>query len=153
MELENNYIYIYTYISRFLVELGALVLMDDNGAITSIEDVYTKLSDEKNGCCWDYFQAYRQLKSLGYIVGRRGIPWSLKSVNGNTEHSVPQFSVENVSDSIAEDEIYISGMLSRMQIDEARPVFDVYPPNSKFRKSCPGDASFVICFTRYFAHL
>ncbi|KAK7839438.1 hypothetical protein CFP56_018033 [Quercus suber] len=35
-----------------------------------------------------------------------------------------------------------------MHINEARPVFDVYLPNSKFRKSSPGDPSFVICLTR-----
>ncbi|KAJ0771075.1 putative tRNA-splicing endonuclease, subunit Sen54 [Helianthus annuus] len=32
-----------------------------------------------------------------------------------------------------------------MQINEVRPVFDVYPPNSKFRKSSPGEPMFILC--------
>lgn len=135
--------------ARFLVELGGLVAMDDVGAGLSLEDMYAKLSDAKNECCWDYFQAYKQLKSLGYIVGRHGVPWSLKTVNGNSE-SFSERCRGTVEESTSEDEVSIIKKFSRLQIEEARLVFDVYPPNCKFRKSCPGDPSFVVCFTRYF---
>ncbi|KAM3738990.1 hypothetical protein ACB098_09G172100 [Castanea mollissima] len=47
----------------------------------------------------------------------------------------------------SEDESSIVGPFNNMHINEARPVFDVYLPNSKFRKSSPGDPSFVICLT------
>jgi tRNA-splicing endonuclease subunit Sen54 len=63
----------------------------------------------------------KELKSLGYIVGRHGIPWSVKK-----------------------------GESEEMQTSEARPVFDVYRPNSMFKKSCPGDPIFVLCFTKRF---
>ena len=122
--------------------------MDETGVSVSMEEMYVKFSDEKNGCSWELFQAYRQLKSLGYIVRRHGIPWSLKIVKSNSESSSPSCSTENVVGLKSEDNISIVGMFSRMQIDEVRPVFDVYLPNSKFRKSSPGDPSFVLCLTR-----
>ncbi|KAF3655919.1 hypothetical protein FXO38_14450 [Capsicum annuum] len=49
------------------------------------------------------------LKSLGYKVGRPGIPWSVR------------------------------------RSKNLRLGFDVYPPNSRFRKSAPGDPCFVLC--------
>lgn len=130
----------------YLAELEAFLLTDDTGAHVPIEDIYAKLSDENNGCSWEHFQAYRQLKSLGYIVARHNIPWSLKNVNSNSESSFPECSLENVVDVKSEDTISISEMFGRMQIDEVRPYFDVYLPNSKFRKSSPGDPIFVLCF-------
>ncbi|KAK9947079.1 hypothetical protein M0R45_012515 [Rubus argutus] len=70
---------------------------------------------------WEEFRAYKELKSLGYIVGRHGIPRSVKK-----------------------------GESEEMQTSEARPIFDVYRPNSKFKKSCPGDPIFVLCFIKRF---
>lgn len=130
----------------YLAELGAFLLTDDTGARVPIEDIYAKISDENNGCSWEHFQAYRQLKSLGYIVARHNIPWSLKNVNGNSESTFPKCSLENVVDVKSEDTISMPEMFGRMQIDEVRPYFAVYPPNSKFRKSSPGDPIFVLCF-------
>ncbi|XP_062115981.1 uncharacterized protein LOC133830086 [Humulus lupulus] len=130
----------------FMAELGAFLLMDDAGASISMEEMYMIFSDEKNGCSWEHFQAYRQLKSLGYIVGRYGIPWSLKHVKSNTESFSSQCSSENAVDLKSEDEFSVLGMFSRLQIDEVKPVFDVYLPNTKFRKSSPGAPSFVLCF-------
>ncbi|PON53917.1 tRNA-splicing endonuclease, subunit Sen [Parasponia andersonii] len=135
----------------FLAELGAVHLTDETGVSISMEEMYTKFSDEKNGCSWEHFQAYKQLKALGYIVRRHGIPWSLKSGNSNSESISPQSSLEENEVVLkSEDNISIVGMLSRMHINEVRPVFDVYLPNSKFRKSSPGDPSFVLCFTRVY---
>ncbi|PON98982.1 tRNA-splicing endonuclease, subunit Sen [Trema orientale] len=94
----------------FLTQLGALLVMDETGASLPMRDLYTKVSDEKNGCCREQFQAYNQLKSLGYVIR----------------------PITN----------------SSLLIEEVkRPVFDVYFPNSEFRKSSPGDPSFVLCFT------
>ncbi|XP_062117764.1 uncharacterized protein LOC133831477 isoform X2 [Humulus lupulus] len=130
----------------FMAELGAFLLMDDAGASISMEEMYMRISDENNGCSWEHFQAYRQLKSLGYIVGRYNIPWSLKHVKSNTESSSSHWSSENVMDLKSKDDISVVGMFSRLQIDEVKPVFDVYLPNTKFRKSSPDDPSFVLCF-------
>ncbi|CAL8169557.1 unnamed protein product [Prunus armeniaca] len=134
----------------FLVEIGDLLLLDDSGTL-SLEDIYMKISDRKNGCCWEEFQAYRQLKSLGYIVGRHGIPWSMKSLKSNYETVSSQGCPESdeVVDLGSEETRSVIGLLNGMQINEARLIFDVYLPNSKFRKSSPGDPSFVLCFTRY----
>ncbi|KAF3431546.1 hypothetical protein FNV43_RR26277 [Rhamnella rubrinervis] len=133
----------------FLAEIGALLLLDDFSAVISLEDIYTKVANGKSGCNWEHFQAYKQLKSLGYIIRRRGVPWSLKGVNGGNECVSSKGSLESgLLDLESEDKRSIIEMFSGMQINEARPVFDVYLPNSKFRKSAPGNPSFVICFTR-----
>ncbi|XP_030493860.2 uncharacterized protein LOC115709789 [Cannabis sativa] len=131
----------------FMAELGAFLLMDDAGASISIEEMYMNLSDDNNGCSWELFQAYKQLKSLGYVVGRHGIPWSLKHVKSNTESFSSQCSSENVVDLKSQGEISVLGVFSRLQVGEVKPVFDVYLPNTKFRKSSPGAPSFVVCFT------
>ncbi|XP_062003874.1 uncharacterized protein LOC133721316 isoform X1 [Rosa rugosa] len=135
----------------FLVEIGALVLLDesDTGRL-SLEDVYVKMSGGKYGCCWEEFRAYRQLKSLGYIVGRYGIPWSLKKAKSNCE-SISSQGCPDSDEAVnleSEEIRSVIGLFNEMQINEARPVFNVYLPNSKFRKSSPGDPCFVLCFTR-----
>ncbi|KAH7545133.1 hypothetical protein FEM48_Zijuj01G0060800 [Ziziphus jujuba var. spinosa] len=49
----------------------------------------------------------------------------------------------------SKDNSSIIGMFCGIQINESMPNFDVYLPNKKFRKSSPGDPSFILCFTRY----
>ncbi|KAG2636203.1 hypothetical protein PVAP13_2NG434200 [Panicum virgatum] len=53
----------------FLVEKGALILLNDKDEMIGIEAIYEKIAVGKYGCSWDAFQAYKHLKSLGYIVG------------------------------------------------------------------------------------
>ena len=128
------------------MEIGALLLLDDNGTSLSLNDIYAKVS----GGYWELFEVYRHLKSLGYIVGQDGIAWSIKDAKSNRQsvslHCSPQSSKVVFLES--EDESSIVGPFNNMHIKEARPVFDVYLPNSKFRKSSPSDPSFVICLTR-----
>ncbi|KAK9904514.1 hypothetical protein M0R45_000658 [Rubus argutus] len=104
--------------ARWNNEMGALLLLGESDTGLSLEDIYVKMSGGKNRCCWEEFRAYRQLKSLGYIVGRH------------------------------EEIRSVIGLFNEMQINKVRPVFNVYLPNSKFRKSSPGDPGFVLCFTR-----
>nr|POF03639.1 trna-splicing endonuclease subunit sen54 [Quercus suber] len=79
-----------------------------------------------------------------------GIAWSIKDAKSNCQSVSLQCSPQSseVVDLESEDESSIVGPFNNMHINEARPVFDVYLPNSKFRKSSPGDPSFVICLTR-----
>ena len=128
------------------MEIGALLLLDDNGTSLSLKHIYAKAS----GGSWELFEIYRHLKSLGYIVGRHGIAWSMKGVKSNCQSVSLQGSPQRseVVDLEPEDEGSIVGLFNHMHINEARPIFDVYLPNSKFRKSSPGDPSFVICLTR-----
>ncbi|CAN1256422.1 tRNA-splicing endonuclease subunit Sen54 [Linum perenne] len=123
----------------FMAEVGALHLMDSGNLQFSFQDMYEKVAEEKNGCCGELFEAYRHLKSLGYIVGRHGIPWTMKGVKSNNNVVVDDES--KVMESISE-------MLSKLQIDGLKPVFDVYLPNSKFRKSSPGEPCFLLCLIR-----
>ncbi|KAK4776752.1 hypothetical protein SAY86_005440 [Trapa natans] len=116
----------------FLAEIGALVLVDENGTGLSLEGIYGKLAEEKNGCCWEHYEVYKHLKSLGYIVGRRGVPWTLKSVG---------------TDALTEDR-FITDRLGKLDLNGLEPAFDVYLPNGKFKKSSPGDPSYVLCLTR-----
>ncbi|CAN0841141.1 tRNA-splicing endonuclease subunit Sen54, partial [Linum grandiflorum] len=135
----------------FLAEIGALHLMDSNNNVqSSLKDIYEMLADEKNGCCWELFEAYKHLKSLGYIVGRHGIPWTMKGVKkaeSNSCSSQADFHSNNIDD--GEDSVGITKKMDNLQIsDGLKPVFDVYLPNSKFRKTSPGDPNFLLCLVR-----
>ncbi|KAL5058116.1 hypothetical protein RYX36_029721 [Vicia faba] len=59
---------IYTSIEEtlYLMELGALHLVDDENRSISLIEMYDKVAGGKSGCCWELFEAYRHLKSLGY---------------------------------------------------------------------------------------
>ncbi|GAV65090.1 LOW QUALITY PROTEIN: hypothetical protein CFOL_v3_08605, partial [Cephalotus follicularis] len=101
---------------------------------------------EKNGCCWERFEVYRHLKSH-YIIRWHSAPWSIKTTKGvnlNNETVSVQSTAEGsgvmgiVSKDSSNNELF-----SSMQINEVGPVFDVFLPNSKFRKSSPGDPSFI----------
>lgn len=62
----------------FLAERGALVLLDAMDNVLHLGDIFNKLSDGRNGCSCESFLVYKRLKSLGYIVGRHGVAWTLK---------------------------------------------------------------------------
>ncbi|KDP41987.1 hypothetical protein JCGZ_27005 [Jatropha curcas] len=138
----------------FLAELGALLVMDDNDdkdECLSLKDLYGKTVDENSGCCWELFEVYRHLKSLGYIVGRHGVPWSMKGVKSSCKSDSFQGTPENnglIEDTELKDTALIVKRLSKLQVDELNPNFDVYLPNSKFRKSSPGDPAFILYLIR-----
>uniref|UniRef100_A0A0E0B4Z0 tRNA-splicing endonuclease subunit Sen54 N-terminal domain-containing protein n=1 Tax=Oryza glumipatula TaxID=40148 RepID=A0A0E0B4Z0_9ORYZ len=133
----------------FLAERGALVLLDYEGETIGMEEIYRKIAGGKYGCSWDAFQAYKHLKLLGYIIGRYGVPWTVKR-----SHT---YSVTDASTSVVEtDQIQslnrvggasndITKLLKEMCIDDMHPSFEVYLPNSKFKKTSPGDPSFLLC--------
>ncbi|KAI3800854.1 hypothetical protein L1987_28953 [Smallanthus sonchifolius] len=126
----------------FLAEIGALHLLDDMDNCIPLEDIYKKVAKGVGGASWESFEVYKHLKSLGYIIKRHGVCWSMKHVKSVTA------SVEDESENGSEERgsiTEITESFSTMQINEAKPVFDVYPPNSKFRKSSPGKPMFVLC--------
>ncbi|PWA72793.1 tRNA-splicing endonuclease, subunit Sen54 [Artemisia annua] len=134
--------------SRFLAEIGALHLLDDEDKCIPLENIYKKVAAGLGGSSWETFEIYRHVKSLGYIIKRHGVCWSHKRCK-----TVPAFLVgESGSQTITEngtediDSINeISELFSTMKINDMRPVFDVYPPSSKFRKSSPGNPMFILC--------
>lgn len=134
----------------FLAEMGALILLNDKDETIGIEDIYGKLAGGNYGCSWDTFQAYKHLKSLGYIVGRFGVPWTMK--HGGTHHTIaPQMNILETDQSLnrvdgASNDI--TKLLKEIQIDRICPSFEVYLPNSKFKKSSPGFPSFLLCLLR-----
>ncbi|TXG70328.1 hypothetical protein EZV62_005263 [Acer yangbiense] len=75
---------------RFLAEIGALLLLVDS-----------------------------HLKSLGYIIGRHGVPWTMKVSKGKGVNDTGDF-------------VSLQGSPER---------------NGVFKKSSPGDPSFVLCST------
>lgn len=117
----------------------------------SLQDLYGKVTDESNGCCWEMFEAYKQLKSLGYIVARHGVHWTMKK-NRKTDsksdslEGIPERKTEIARES--EERHSLIKLFNNMQINEVKPVFDVYHPDSKFRKSSPGDPCFILCLAR-----
>ncbi|KAJ8770419.1 hypothetical protein K2173_015033 [Erythroxylum novogranatense] len=133
----------------YLAELGSLLLTDDDNAILSLNDIHTKIMDGRNGCSWDLFQAYRHLKSLGFIVGRHGVPWKMKVVDRSSESKPVEGTPGRTS--VTCDELggttSILETFSNLRVDgvRMRPDFDIYLPNGKFRKSSPADPAFLLC--------
>ncbi|KAI3959407.1 hypothetical protein MKW98_018997 [Papaver atlanticum] len=135
----------------YMVERGALLLVNSDCMVLSLRDMYGMLGESKNGCSWDSFQAYKHLKSLGYIVSRHGVPWTMK----NDKHFTTPTCVgdskgsSGLSRSELEEGFSITDGLRNMHIDsESKPAFDVFLPNSKFRKSSPGEPDFVVHLSR-----
>ncbi|KAL8459477.1 hypothetical protein ACS0TY_036822 [Phlomoides rotata] len=117
----------------YLAEIGAQETLDVDDTPLALEDLYIKLAEDKNeyGCSWESFEVYRHLKFLGYVVGRHGVPWTMKNVK--------------IKDNGSLDNSCITEMFGGLNLVETRPIFDVYPPNSKFKKSSPGNPSFALC--------
>ncbi|KAJ3706670.1 hypothetical protein LUZ61_010375 [Rhynchospora tenuis] len=130
--IRNSKLYCHIEEIGYLAEIGALVLFDEGDNVMGLRDIYTKCANRKYGCSWESFKAYRHLKSLGYIVGRHDQPWSLKhnKINPN-------------SGSTADTDL-LAGRIEELQIDAANLIFDIHRPNSKFKKTDPGNPSFII---------
>ena len=139
---------------RFLAEIGALLPLADDDTSLSLKDINEKVGKEKNGCCWRSFEVYRHLKSLGYIIRRHSVPWTMKVSKGKCVNDTGDFvslqgSLERngVVNIELREESSVIDLFNNLQIHEVRLVLDVYLPNSKFKKSSAGDPSFVICST------
>ncbi|GFY93683.1 hypothetical protein Acr_09g0001290 [Actinidia rufa] len=131
-------------------EMGVAEVVEKKGGMWTTTGIvhgnmYRKIAEGKNGCYWESFEVHRHLRSLGYVVGRHGVPWTMKSVK-NASASVEDMSENKVIiDQKFKGLHLVNELFNNMQINEVRPAFDVYPPNSKFRKSSPGDPIFVLC--------
>ncbi|MED6223011.1 hypothetical protein PIB30_069880 [Stylosanthes scabra] len=134
--------------SLYLMEIGALDLLDDCERSICLTDMYEKIASSKGGCCWELFEVYRHLKSLGYIVGRHGVSWSLKGIKSSHNAVDGSEETEQVVGATSKSDLPINKLFSEMQINSLRPDFDVYLPNSRFRKSSPGDPSFLLYLSR-----
>lgn len=129
----------------FLAERGALVLLDVNDTVLSLTEVYEKVAGGKYGCSWESFQAYRYLKIHGYIVIRHGLPWTSKGNKSCCNSVSPQGTLQtDGTNNEAEEIVSIISLLNEIGIREIKPDFDVYMPNSKFRKTNPGNPSFKL---------
>ncbi|KAI3893159.1 hypothetical protein MKX03_020184 [Papaver bracteatum] len=149
--VRNSVTYLSIEETLYMAERGALLLVNSDGVVLSLRDMYGMLGESMNGCSWDSFLAYKQLKSLGYIVSRSGVQWTVK----NDKHFTTPTGVGDSKDSSGlsrselEEGFSITDGLRNMHIDyEAKPAFDVFLPNSKFRKSSPGEPDFVIHLSR-----
>ncbi|KAK9748292.1 hypothetical protein RND81_02G048100 [Saponaria officinalis] len=147
--VRNTKIYLSIEETLYLAEIGSLMLVDDKDTTVLLKEIYEKVANGKGGCTWEYFEVYRYLKSLGYIVGRHDIPWSLKSVR-NCSNPVEGTVVEKTIVRAVLDETSIAGLLKGLQISEKKLFFDVYLPNSKFRKTSPGDPVFTVSLARHY---
>lgn len=123
------------------------MLLDSDDAVLNIKEIYMKVAEGRHKCSWESFEAYRHLKLLGYIVGRHCVPWTNKA---NTRCDIFKGSSDkDVGFVEVEERIDIIHRLKNMQIHDIIPTFDVYLPNSKFRKSSPGKPNFLLCLLRY----
>ena len=132
-----------------------------------LKDMYLKI-EERHSCSWEGFKVYQHLnKSLGYTVGRLGVPCSQK----NTRSSAILFENSNNNAShLAVDKTSIIESLKAMQLNGVNlisrvhvppefkqtapeksnfvvhlPVYEVFLPNSLFKKTC---SDFVVYSTR-----
>ncbi|PWA94127.1 FTSH protease 4 [Artemisia annua] len=139
---DGGKIFIFLEDVLFLAEIGKLHLLDDEDKCIPLEDITMKIAQGVGGSSWESFKVYRHLKSLGYIIKRHGVSWSRKTVPASADSE--SGSQENASEGI--DSINeISELFNTIKINGVRPVFDVYPPNPKFRKSSPGNPMFILC--------
>ncbi|KAG0465443.1 hypothetical protein HPP92_019607 [Vanilla planifolia] len=145
--IRNGILYCHIEEILFLAERGALHLICPDGKVSSIGDIYKRISEGKYGCSWETYEAYRRLKSLGYIVGRHGIHWTINN-NRRISSKLPNTTSSLVAGLDTEGGDHLSTSLEQLQIDEIKPCFDVYLPNSKFKKSSPGDPAFLLCVLR-----
>ena len=137
-----------SFLCRFLAELGALHVLDDNDTSISLKGIYDKIAQGKCGCCWESFEVYRHLKSLAYIVGQHGIPWTSKGIKTGLNSHHGTLESNSMTDEESEEKSSITELVNGLHLTEVKPAFDVYLPNSKFRKSSPGDPSFVLFLAR-----
>ncbi|KAI8559059.1 hypothetical protein RHMOL_Rhmol04G0145600 [Rhododendron molle] len=131
----------------FLAERGELSVLDADDSSISLEDLYTKVAKATSGCCWESFEVYRHLRSLGYIVQRHGNPWTMKGTKNESASAVGIPQIKVTTEQNCGGPCLINELLNNMRIEEVRPAFDVFLPNSKFKKSSPGNPSFVLCVT------
>ncbi|KAL0293286.1 UNVERIFIED_CONTAM: hypothetical protein Scaly_3144600 [Sesamum calycinum] len=122
------------------IEMG-IVIVNTNYICGMIFKICVVEDKNRNGCSWESFEVYRHLKFLGYIVGRYGVPWSMKSVKMkmDAQEGMAEYDSSRGRGSI--DYSFITEMFGNLHFGETRPVFDVNLPNSKFKKSCPGTPS------------
>lgn len=118
--------------------------------VLSLTDMYFMLNEGRNGCTWDSFLVYKHLKSRGYIVGRHGVQWTLKNESypstptciGDSKNS------SGISVNELEQGFEITDGFRNMQMNNAaKPVFDLYLPSNKFKKSSPGVPDSVVYLT------
>ncbi|KAG8367874.1 hypothetical protein BUALT_Bualt16G0118000 [Buddleja alternifolia] len=133
----------------FLAEIGALEVLNEDDVPVPLSNMYEKVTEDKNrhGCSWESFEVYRHLKFLGYIVGRHGVLWSVRNVKTKIDPQESTPECERTSKKKSVDNTFITEMFSNLHFGETRPIYDVYPPNSKFKKSTPGNPSLVLCLT------
>ncbi|XP_051152475.1 uncharacterized protein LOC127266283 isoform X2 [Andrographis paniculata] len=142
-----------TYLSMeetlYLAEIGALNVIGVDGTQLPLNDLYGKVAEDKNrhGCSWESFEVFRHLKFLGYIVGRHGVPWTIKKFKIKIDDREDITEHGNGKEQVLEDNHFIIKHFSNLHLDEKRPIFDVYSPNSKFKKSAPGAPSFHLCLS------
>ncbi|CAB68142.1 hypothetical protein [Arabidopsis thaliana] len=113
----------------YLSEIGELqILGNEDDIVIPLKDLYEKIAEEKS-------------VALGKTT-RHGVSWTLKDAarpNGEEESAC--------AGECPADNDTVTKLLGDMQICDAKAVFDVYLPNSRFKKSSPGEPSFVACFS------
>ncbi|KAI4379385.1 hypothetical protein MLD38_005693 [Melastoma candidum] len=130
----------------YLMEIGALSLVDEDDLPLSLEGMYERLAREEGGYSWVRFEVYRYLKSLGYIIGRYGVPWRLKSAKRNDGSAGDQERKD--SEGIYSEQLLVKEFGNKLCLDDHVPDFDVHLPNGRFRKSSPGDPNFLLRIAR-----
>ncbi|KAL8260475.1 hypothetical protein R6Q59_028428 [Mikania micrantha] len=89
-----------------IIKIGALQLLDDDDQCIPLEDIYKKVAKGVGGSSWESVEVYKHLKSLGYIIKRHGVCWTMKRAM-----TAPPCVTEIVE------------LFSSMQINDVKPVF------------------------------
>jgi len=116
----------YVNLSQVSYELEALDLLDNGDRTISLIEMYEKIASGMFGCCWELFEAYMHLKSLGYIIARHGVAWSLKSIRSSLKFSDLEGTEERkeLVDMVSKFEISIDKLFGDAKINDLKPDFD-----------------------------
>ena len=131
---------------RYLMQREALNLYHQDCEMP-IMTLYSFMMKSEYGCAWDAFKVYLELKTLGYVVSRHNVPWSI-SMNASIGHkNILNCSNDELSTCV--ESLTLSGSFENPDRGQDLDlVFDVFAPNSKFKKTDPGIPDFSLLISR-----
>ncbi|CAN7061751.1 unnamed protein product [Brassica oleracea var. botrytis] len=112
-------------------------------------EVASSSSEEEAGFALDDDEKFHSGPKLQFRVGSSKARWITESAMAEVEVKRGKLWITTGVTRSGKTCCFIEEalLLGDMRICDARAVLDVYLPNSRFKKSSPGEPSFVACFS------